>query len=64
MNHVMDVRRRDTFEVQRNLQASETARADLEKEVEQLRKGYHEHDEELEALRRFKEMFGMATETA
>lgn len=59
MNLVMDVRRRDTFEVQKNLLASESARADLEKEVEQLRKGFHEQDEQLRA---FKARFGISAE--
>lgn len=55
MNQVMDVRRRDTFEVERNLYASESAKAALEKEVELLRSQRQDSDE---LLRRYKIMFG------
>lgn len=55
MNQVMDVRRRDTFEVERNLYAAETAKTELEKEVELLRSERINSDE---VLRRYEQMFG------
>lgn len=55
MNQVVDVRRRDTFDVERNLHAAETAKAALEKENELLRSQRMDSDE---LLRRYEQMFG------
>lgn len=55
MNHVMDVRRRDTFEVQRNLQAIEQQKEELVKEVELLRNENLNRDL---LLQHYQDMFG------
>lgn len=55
MNALMDVRRRDTFEVQRNLQALEIEKAGLETEVASLRNNTVDRET---LLRRYEEMFG------
>ena len=55
MNNLMDVRRRDTFEVQRNLIALETEKGNLQQEIVSLRDKVMTDDA---LLRRYQEMFG------
>lgn len=55
MNNLMDVRRRDTFEVQRNLQALEIEKASLQTEVASLCNKTLDHET---LLRHYEEMFG------
>lgn len=55
MNNLMDVRRRDTFEVQQNLQALEIHQAHLELELVSLR---NETEDRVTLIRRYEEMFG------
>ena len=52
MNNLADARRRETFEVQQNLQTVETEKARLEMEVAALRS-------ENGLLHRYKETFGL-----
>ena len=52
MNNLADARRRETFEVQQNLQAVEMEKARLEKEIAALRS-------ENDLLHRYKETFGV-----
>lgn len=55
MNNLMDVRRRDTFEVQRNLIALEAEKGNLQQEIVSLRDKVVNDDV---LLRRYQEMFG------
>ncbi|KAF9471708.1 hypothetical protein BDN70DRAFT_819666, partial [Pholiota conissans] len=55
MNHMTDVRRRDTLEVRRNLEEITSAKAALEKRMEELESQSVNRDT---LLLRYKEMFG------